>query len=882
MASVKGDSRNLAETTGPVLTKVSHVTQAESPSQQRKRSVSGDLGTTVVAELNSYGRQSAQRSDTSFARRAPDAILRNSRSGDNQLVDKTSIPMISQPDLADNQLAFSEKFPVENQVSSQVISKRDRSLSRDHILKTDQSSSRNMIPNRDLASNTNEIYVDEHCSFSDVSSVCGYAKTGQDFNNQAPLNVQTTILEQPISGPNNVSFSVPTRNKQRPLDIDRHSNDKQVITRIVYDKLPVSGHRTFTDEQHSVQVNYIPATGTATDLYQPADTVELPYISHNQYRSTDNRSITGPLLNRPSYTSNVAPGPVPVNRTANQPNYRYTYNPAHDPDVQLQDGNLESYKQGSISRPTNAYGSPVCNRQAYVDRNRVRIHELPSFTASVNQPGKVDRRSMMDEHGRSLMVQRRYIYPNSNAAYSEPPTRVNTHSPPRPQRILDLHDPFEEQFTSRHAGQSGSHQRMTIRKAPVEIPRNSSMPRDESRCRRDESHPDQVSLLAPTHDPLYDSDNEDTRSVEEPHVHNSHSVVLPTSNHPTYDHYEGNDSSENESSVTDPLPDQWSMEKAVNEVFRVLPTTLCPRVPTIPKHKNRSGLEELNNEEVPNQEYLPQANLVRSMLVQLQSTRSEDACSQGWMVPVNIHREAVSARMYNRYAVSLEHFPIKVPSLDSDASSIGLSNPTSINVPTKLLEKWEARSRMGVNVASHSDHFTVTLSQLLKDEKVSSLAIDRIMAALDKSKTALLALNLQNATEMLSLRRDATLDCRSTSLLSGSKDQLRAAPLSANTLFHGKVRAVAAADLAEQTRLCSAHAFSSNRKRPAPSSNFKKFDKGGNHKAKKAKMTPPVKQTVNKSVPYKKTYRGNNQRQKSWGSSATITKTAASVPKARP
>ena len=888
LAPMQGDSRSVSEVTGPVLTKASgpsdtYTTQAESPSKKRLRSVSGDLGTTVVADLVGNGRQSAQRADTSLARCAPDAIPRHS--GD--LVDHTRTPMINQPVLAVNR-TVSGKFLVENQVSSKNILKKVQSPSRDSILKEAELPSRNKIPDRNLASNIDEIYVDEHCSFSDHSSVSVYG-----YRNYLS-NAQSTILDQPNSGPSYVSFSVPSRIKQLQSDIDMHPNDKQVITRIYYDQLPVSGHRSRADEQQSVSgpVNNFPATVTATDAYRLANTGELSNIRQNQCRTSDNRSISGTLGNRSACESTMATGPVTGNRTLNPPNYRYSERLACNPtDVQLPDGNFESY------RPTNAYGSPVYNRQAYIDRNRGRIHELPSYNHTN------DRRSMFDEQGRSLMVHRSYNYPNSNVAYSEPPKRINSLSPPRTQRMLDIRDPFEEQYTRAHTMQpitdahkrtgthqrtgahlrtsvhlrtdthqhmsehqsmsahqrTTAHQRTATGTDPVRIPRNTSVPRDESINRVDDYHPDQVSLLAPTQDLIYNSDYEDTRRAEEAHVNNS--VVLPTPDPSTHDHYEGNDTSEEESSITDPVPDQWSMEKAVNEVFRVLPATLCPRVPTMPKHKNRSGLEELNNEEVPIPESLPQANLVRSMLVQLQSSRSEEACSNGWIVPPSMHREAIASRMYVRYASSLEHFPVRTPAIDSDASSIGLNNPTSVSVPTKLLEKWETRARMGVNVASHSDHFTVTLSQLLKDENVSCLAIDRIMAALDKSKTTLLALNLQNATEMLSLRRDATLDCRSTSLLPGSKDMLRAAPLSAKTLFDGKVKAVATADLAEQTRLCSAHVFASNRKRSAPSSNFKKSDKGGNHKAKKAKVTFPVKQNENKNVPFKKSYpnkfRGN-------------------------
>ena len=115
------------------------------------------------------------------------------------------------------------KFLVENQVSSKNISKKDRSPSRDHILKDGQLSSRNKIPDRNLASNNDEIYVDEHCSFSEQSSVAGYG------NRNYPPNVQSTILDQPNCVPSYVSFSVPSRNKQLRSDIDMHPYDKPEV-----------------------------------------------------------------------------------------------------------------------------------------------------------------------------------------------------------------------------------------------------------------------------------------------------------------------------------------------------------------------------------------------------------------------------------------------------------------------------------------------------------------------------------------------------------------------------------------------------------------------------------------------------------------------------
>ena len=309
--------------------------------------------------------------------------------------------------------------------------------------------------------------------------------------------------------------------------------------------------------------------------------------------------------------------------------------------------------------------------------------------------------------------------------------------------------------------------------------------------------------------------------------------------------------SDNESQSSEIVPDTWSMEKATNEVFRILPEKLCPRLPSVPKHVNRSGLEELNNEETLEVNLLPQANIVQTMMAQLQESRSLEACSSNWTVPSNLNREYMSSRVYNSYAVSQEHLPVKPPPLDPEAQAIGMIIPTQTLVPTKTLERWEARSRMATNIASHSDHFIATLDRLLKDEKVSSVAVNRIMSALDKSKTKILGLSLHNATEILTTRRDATLDFKSTSLLKGSKDVLRATPLSSKTLFNGKVKDVTASDLAEHTRLCSAQLMRGGTKRNAQPSN-------SNQRIRRLRLFSTLRNNLNKVLQNLMLLRNNN------------------------
>ena len=112
---------------------------------------------------------------------------------------------------------------------------------------------------------------------------------------------------------------------------------------------------------------------------------------------------------------------------------------------------------------------------------------------------------------------------------------------------------FAHQCMSAHQ-RTTAHQRTATGTDPVRISRNTSVLRDESINRVHDYHPDLVSLLAPTQDLICNSDYEESMRAEETLVNNS--VVLPTPAPSTHEHYEGNDTSEEESSIYDPIPDQ--------------------------------------------------------------------------------------------------------------------------------------------------------------------------------------------------------------------------------------------------------------------------------------------------------------------------------------
>ena len=491
----------------------------------------------------------------------------------------------------------------------------------------------------------------------------------------------------------------------------------------------------------------------------------------------------------------------------------------------------------------------------------VSVYRSPIYKSYPDQT-----RSVLDRQAGTVLVERRYDHYPPSVVYRDTPR-----SPPRPHRVLDIRNPFEEQYARR--APSSLHKQKAQAHLPEAVHRTHASSRDlrQTSISNEVSHDraeavDALSLHPDARDPLYREIEEDSRSLTK-----DTRTTIASPSHDQTDYQ-----SDNESQSSEIVPDTWSMEKATNEVFRILPEKLCPRLPSVPKHVNRSGLEELNNEETLEVNLLPQANIVQTMMAQLQQSRSLEACSSNWTVPSNINREYMASRVYNSYAVSQEHLPVKPPTLDPEAQAIGMTIPNQVIVPTKTLERWEARSRMATNIASHSDHFIATLDRLLKDEKVSSVAVNRIMSALDKSKTKILGLSLHNATEMLTTRRDATLDFKSTSLLKGSKDVLRATPLSSKTLFNGKVKDVTASDLAEQTRLCSAQLMRGGTKRPAPPSNSKP-------KNKKAKVVQHVaqqpKQGFTKPYAPKKQQRSYGQQQRP---KPQTYKAAPAVPKARP
>ena len=317
--------------------------------------------------------------------------------------------------------------------------------------------------------------------------------------------------------------------------------------------------------------------------------------------------------------------------------------------------------------------------------------------------------------------------------------------------------------------------------------------------------------------------------------------------------------------MDEPAVERWSLQQAIEEVFRVVPSTFCPKVDAPPRRKNLSSLEELNAETTTPQQLLPQANNLGRLLDQLQSTRSLVTIEPAWSVPLAISKEWVSPKVY---VASKEFFPVKVPTLDGDAATLGLSAPTSITVNAKLIERWEARARLGVMVSSHDDHFAIALAMLLKEENVSSRGASRILEAFDTGNRHLMALNLQNATEMLSVRRDATL-IKSSPLLQTSKDSLRAAPLASNLLFGGRVAAVTVSDASEQSRRLSAsaaNAFSQSNKHSAPSAKWGKPRKPPAKKQKQEVKALPPKQppsTGQKFVKPKPRYTGAKPKQTS-------------------
>ena len=231
-----------------------------------------------------------------------------------------------------------------------------------------------------------------------------------------------------------------------------------------------------------------------------------------------------------------------------------------------------------------------------------------------------------------------------------------------------------------------------------------------------------------------------------------------------------------------------SYAETIEEVFNLLPTSICPRKndPSIPS-KPRSGIDLLYPTEDKESSSLPQSQLIKDILNLVQTCVSDKVkLEPGWTAPVNLEGELGTHMKFNK--LHKEQFPSSIPKVDKDASKLDLSTTGSINVSSKFLESMERQARNVISINSYADLFATCTSAFstMQSDDMDTNMLRRLVQALVNCLKHSTNLSFLMAVELMLARRELAIS-GSKILTESSKDSLRSIPFSVNSLFGGKI-----------------------------------------------------------------------------------------------
>ena len=217
-----------------------------------------------------------------------------------------------------------------------------------------------------------------------------------------------------------------------------------------------------------------------------------------------------------------------------------------------------------------------------------------------------------------------------------------------------------------------------------------------------------------------------------------------------------NISVKNKESDSDNETESWSFDRAINEVFWLLPEELCPKTqqqqtPTKPL----SRIEQLMESSYSPLLVLPQSKLVENTTKYIQNRLDSEKCCRDWICPQNL----VSALAPTKFYKSQNQFlpTDNVPPLEADSSLLDLSNKGRASIPIKNLEAWEKKARKLIAINSHADLFSSAAFLCLQQELMSVTALFRLLEAVAKSIKHTTAMSTILTIEIFQARRDAAL-----------------------------------------------------------------------------------------------------------------------------
>ena len=258
----------------------------------------------------------------------------------------------------------------------------------------------------------------------------------------------------------------------------------------------------------------------------------------------------------------------------------------------------------------------------------------------------------------------------------------------------------------------------------------------------------------------------------------------------------------------------------IKEIFKILPVDMCPpkEQSSIPS-KPRSGIDRLKPSDSKDSLSLPQSQMIEDIREISQDYISKKAkIETNWVAPHDLVAKKLGTHM-KYYNLHREFFPANIPKLDRDASKLDLSDKTNFNVSPKFLESLETQARNVVSINSYADLFATAAFSSLSSEQMDANVLLRLVESLVDCIKHSTNISFVMATELLMTRRELAMS-NSKILSPSAKDSLRATPISADSLFGGKISENQKANSETYTQKFIATSVSQKSK-PGSSDNFK-------------------------------------------------------------
>ena len=323
----------------------------------------------------------------------------------------------------------------------------------------------------------------------------------------------------------------------------------------------------------------------------------------------------------------------------------------------------------------------------------------------------------------------------------------------------------------------------------------------------------------------------------------------PITNQPiNYDQFQPNLTQQNKESDSETESEVWSFDRAINEVFRLLPPELCPKTQQDQAPlKPLSGIEQLTESRSTPLLVFPQSKLVENTTKYIQNRLDSDKCSRDWICPQSLVSALAPTKFYKSQN---QYLPTdNILQLEADASLLDISNKGRASIPLKNLEAWERKARKLAAINSHADLFSSAAFLSLQQESMSVAALSRLLEAVAKSIKHATAMSTLLTTELFQARRDAAL-ASSKLLLDNSTYELRNAPINSKSLFDSRIKEIAKSNFeAQQQRFLASTSIQSQSHSYKPPSQSRAF-KIPKYPAKQTTSRPkPTQSYRSKNIP---------------------------------